>query len=84
MWLGYGTRYRSGWRSGVRRHIYVLVVARGYNSRAERVYIDCPITIFDRVTYFDLIDLAMLDFGIILGMDWLHKCYVTIDYQNRV
>ena len=26
----------------------------------------------------------MLDFDIILGMDWLHKCYATIDCRNRV
>ena len=26
----------------------------------------------------------MLDFGIILAMDWLHKCYATIYCQNRL
>ena len=26
----------------------------------------------------------MLDFDTILGMDWLHECYTTIDYRNRV
>ena len=41
-------------------------------------------TIIDRVTYADLIELTMLDFDIILGIDWLHKCYATIDCRNRV
>ena len=26
----------------------------------------------------------MLDFDIIFGMDWIHKCYATIDCRNRV
>ena len=26
----------------------------------------------------------MLDIDIILGMDWIHKCYATIDNQNSV
>ena len=29
-------------------------------------------------------ELTMLDFDIILCMDWLHECYTTIDYRNRV
>ena len=43
-----------------------------------------PIIVNDRVTYADLIKFTMLEFDIILGMDWLHKCYATIDCQNRV
>ena len=54
------------------------------NIRAESVYRDCPITILDRVTCTDLLELAMLDFEIILGMDCSHKCYATIDCRNRV
>ncbi|XP_069152832.1 uncharacterized protein [Solanum lycopersicum] len=54
------------------------------NIRAERVYRDCPIIVLDRVTYADLIDLTILDFDIILGMDWLHKFYATIDRRNRI
>ena len=50
----------------------------------ERIYRDCPITVLDRVTYDDLIELTMLDFDIILGMYWLNKCYATIDCPNRV
>ena len=26
----------------------------------------------------------MLDFDIILGMDWLYKCYSTINFRKRV
>ena len=70
--------------SGIRRNTEVLVIGTRDDIRAERLYIDYPITILDRVTYADLIELTMLDFDIILGMDWLHKCYATIECQNRV
>ena len=45
----------------------------GDSIRAERVYRDYPITVLDRDTYADLIELIMLEFDIILGMDWLHR-----------
>ena len=51
---------------------------------SKKVYKECPINILDRVTHADLIELSMLDFDIILGMDWLHKCYATIDCRNMV
>ena len=51
----------------------------GDNIRVERLYRDCPIIIPDRLTYADLIELTMLDFDIILCIDWLYKCYATID-----
>ena len=61
----------------VNTHIRDIIIA-------ERVYRDYSITILDRVTYVDLIELTMLDFDIILGMDLLLKCYATIDCRNRV
>ena len=63
---------------------FIVSTSTGDNIRVERLYRDCPIIIPDRLTYADLIELTMLDFDIILGMDWLHKCYVTIDCRNRV
>ena len=35
----------------------------------KKVYRDFPITILDRLTYANLIELTMLEFDIILGMD---------------
>ena len=37
-----------------------------------------------RVSYVDLVLLDMLDFDIILGMDWLHACFASIDFRTRV
>ena len=62
------------------RESFIVSTPIGDDIRAERVYKDYPINVLDRVTYADLIELAMLDFDMILGMDWLHKCYASIDY----
>ena len=55
--------------SGIRRNTEVLVIGTRDDIRAERLYIDYPITILDRVTYVNLIEITMLEFYIILGMD---------------
>ena len=26
----------------------------------------------------------MVDFDVILGMDWLHSCYASVDYRTRI
>ncbi|KAH0705906.1 hypothetical protein KY285_010431 [Solanum tuberosum] len=35
-------------------------------------------------TMADLIELDMVDFNVILGKDWLHACYASIDCRTRV
>ena len=50
----------------------------------KRVYRNCPIMLPNRVSYVDLVELDMLDFDIILGMDWLHACFASIDCRIRV
>ncbi|WP_368859988.1 hypothetical protein [Microbacterium sp. C7(2022)] len=51
--------------------------------RAERVYRDCVVSIYHRDTLADLIELEMVDFYVILGMDWLHACYASVDCRTR-
>ncbi|KAH0689089.1 hypothetical protein KY289_016447 [Solanum tuberosum] len=51
---------------------------------AKRVYRKCPVSLSHRVTLVELVELYILDFDIILGMDWLHACYATIDCRTRV
>ena len=38
----------------------------------------------NRVTYVELVKLDMLDFDVILGMDWLHAFFACIDCRTRV
>ena len=39
----------------------------------------CPISLSNRVTWMDLVELDMVDFDVILGIDWLHSCFASID-----
>jgi len=49
-----------------------------------RVYRDHPVSLPNRITNVDLVELDRLDFDIILGMDWIHSCYASIDCRTRV
>ncbi|WMV45522.1 hypothetical protein MTR67_038907 [Solanum verrucosum] len=52
--------------------------------QVERVYRDCTISINHKSTMADLVELDMVAFDIILGMDWLHACYALGDCRTRV
>ena len=56
----------------------------GESVVAKKVYNNCPIMFPNRVCYVDLVEHDMLDFDIILGMDWLHACFASIDCKTRV
>jgi len=64
--------------------IILVCTLVGESVIAKRVYKKCPIAIFHWVMYADLIVLDMVDFDIILGMDWLHSCYAYIDCRASV
>ena len=49
----------------------------------RRVYRGCVVTVGSQDTLIDLIELDMVAFDAILGMDWLHSCYATLDYRTR-
>ena len=51
---------------------------------ARRVFRSYPIYFPNRVTWVDLVEFDMVDFYFILGMDWLHACYASIDCRTRV
>ena len=56
----------------------------GESVVAKRVYQNFPILLPNRFSYVDLVELDMLDFYIILGMDWLHACFASIDCRKIV
>ncbi|KAH0646574.1 hypothetical protein KY284_034458 [Solanum tuberosum] len=56
----------------------------GESILAERVYRDCVISINHKSTMADLVELDMVDFDVILGMDWVHAYYASIDCRTRV
>ena len=56
----------------------------GESVVTKRVYRNCPIMFPNIVTYVELLELDMLDFDVILGMEWLHACIACIDCRTRV
>ncbi|XP_070003110.1 uncharacterized protein [Nicotiana sylvestris] len=43
-----------------------------------RVYRGCVVTVRGRDTIVDLIELGMVDFDVIMGMDWLYSCFAKL------
>ncbi|XP_070050468.1 uncharacterized protein [Nicotiana tomentosiformis] len=50
---------------------------------SRRVYRDCTVVVH-RSTAADLIELYMVEFDVILGMDWLASCYANIDCRLKM
>ncbi|XP_073222488.1 uncharacterized protein [Cicer arietinum] len=63
-----------------------LVVATpvGGNLLIKLVYRSCDITIDDKVLPVDLVVIDLIDFDVILGMDWLAFHHATLDCHNKV
>uniref|UniRef100_M1DUB4 Gag-pol polyprotein n=1 Tax=Solanum tuberosum TaxID=4113 RepID=M1DUB4_SOLTU len=51
---------------------------------ARQVYINCSVTVSLKVSSPNVVELEMIDFDIILGMDLLHSCYASIDCRTRI
>ncbi|XP_073045807.1 uncharacterized protein [Primulina eburnea] len=49
----------------------------------DEIYRDCKISISDQTFSADLIQLIMVDFDIILGMDWLAKNNAIVDCKEK-
>ncbi|XP_073288476.1 uncharacterized protein [Primulina huaijiensis] len=62
---------------------YSVVIPSGEEMAATSVVRDINLELHGNLVYADLIMLPMPEFDIILGMDWLHKNRVLIDFQRR-
>ena len=51
---------------------------------AKRVYRNYPIMLPNRVTYVELVELDMIYFDVILGMELLHAFFASIDCRTMV
>ncbi|XP_070036098.1 uncharacterized protein [Nicotiana tomentosiformis] len=51
---------------------------------AKRVYKDCVVIVHSRSTVADLIELDMVEFDVIMGMDWLASCYANVDCRSKM
>ena len=62
---------------------YCVTIPSGDVLYSGQVLRACPIKIEDRELWVDLIVLDMLDFEVILGMDWLSKYHASIDCNDK-
>lgn len=51
---------------------------------SKRIYTSCPITFPYRFTLVYFVEFDMLDFDVILKIDWLHGCFVSIYCRTGV
>lgn len=50
----------------------------------SKVNKNCPVSICDHGTQTDLIELDMMEFDVIMGMDWISSCYAKVDCPRKV
>ncbi|KAG5571462.1 hypothetical protein H5410_061228 [Solanum commersonii] len=56
----------------------------GESILAERVFRDCNIFVNHKDTMTNLVKLDIVDFDVILGMDWLQACNASVYCRTRV
>ena len=56
----------------------------GESVITKSVYRNCPISVFYKIIPCDLIELEMVDFDVILGIDWFYDNYASIDCRTCV
>ncbi|XP_075108932.1 uncharacterized protein LOC142180763 [Nicotiana tabacum] len=56
----------------------------GESVIARYIYKGCPVKVRHRLTVADLVELEMLDFDVIMGMDWLESCYAKVGCRTKI
>ncbi|XP_070007500.1 uncharacterized protein [Nicotiana sylvestris] len=56
----------------------------GDSMIARRVYRGCIVMICSRQTSENLFELEMVDFDVIMWIDWLALCYANVDYRTKM
>ncbi|XP_070015782.1 uncharacterized protein [Nicotiana sylvestris] len=56
----------------------------GESVKVTIVYRGCIVSVQGRNTKADLIELEMVDFDVIIGMDWLYSCYAMLDCHAKI
>ncbi|CAN4096861.1 unnamed protein product [Withania somnifera] len=65
--------------SGIQNRTYALASRRDLETSRDVV----TVMICSRYTLADLIELEMVEFDVIMGMDWLASCYATMDCRTK-
>ena len=61
-----------------------MVTLGGEPLLVKYVYRSCEITMVDREMVADLIVLDMLEFDVILDIDWLVTCHAILNYHMKM
>ena len=56
----------------------------GENLRIDAVYLNCIVKVQGNKLLVDLLPLEMIDFDVILGMDWLAKHNAIVDCISKI
>ncbi|XP_070015250.1 uncharacterized protein [Nicotiana sylvestris] len=56
----------------------------GESVKVTKVYRGCIVSVQGRNTKAELIELEMVDFNVIMGMDWLSSCYAMLDCHAKI
>ncbi|XP_075076654.1 uncharacterized protein LOC142163281 [Nicotiana tabacum] len=56
----------------------------GESVIARCIYKGCQVKVHHRLTVADLVELEMLDFDVIMGMDWLESCYAKVGCRTKI
>ncbi|XP_070019480.1 uncharacterized protein [Nicotiana sylvestris] len=51
---------------------------------ARCIYRGCPVKMHHYLTASDLVELEIVDFDVIMGMDWLESCYATEGCRTKI
>lgn len=65
-------------------HPFLVATPVGDSLLVEYVYRDCQIIVGGRDTVANLIVLDMIDFDVLMGMDWLSPYYATVDCHAKI
>ncbi|CAJ2633781.1 unnamed protein product [Trifolium pratense] len=75
---------RLGKNSSVLDEALVVALPVGDKLFAESVYSSCDVSIAGQILFADLVVIDMIDFDVILGMDWLSSHHATLDCYNKI
>ncbi|XP_070047138.1 uncharacterized protein [Nicotiana tomentosiformis] len=65
------------------RQLFEVSTPVGESVVVRRVYRGCDVMIHNRHTLADLNRLEMIEFDVIMGIDWLASCYATVDCWKK-
>ena len=60
-----------------------ISISAGRTIEVKYVFPACVVEIDSKVYLADLIELDVLDFDVVLGIDWLSENYASIDYHDK-